>query len=92
MFNKKPDFDGEDKETEKTSRVPPMFIEKAKEIFIEVPKHDVGSIIESIKENPENSLTVNDCDSSLWSDIYVQLNILKLHKFAKWDGESFKYR
>lgn len=73
-------------------------LEKSREVFIETPKpdklNDLGSIIESIKENPEKSLTVNDCSSSLWSAIYVQLDKLNLHKKVKWDEKSrvFKYK
>tara|TARA_R110000822_G_scaffold117124_2_gene249206 strand:- start:1995 stop:2279 length:285 start_codon:yes stop_codon:yes gene_type:complete len=73
-------------------------LEKSREVFIETPKpdklNDVGSIVESIKENPEKSLTVNDCSSSLWSAVYGRLDMLGLHKRAKWDEESrvFKYR
>ena len=66
-------------------------LEKSREVFIETPKpdklNDVGSII-------EKSLTVNDCSSSLWSAVYGRLDMLGLHKRAKWDEESrvFKYR
>ncbi len=71
-----------------------------KELFkkevVEVPKpietSDAKAIIKSIGDNPDKSATFSGCDSSVWNEVYLGLNKMKLHNFCKWDTDSEKIK
>ena len=96
MFGK--EFNKEDKDAEITTAKEPEVKSFSQDLPVEVPKPatavDANSFMEKVKENPENSATLENCDSKTYNKVYLYLNELKLQNGLKWDGNNkiLKYK